>query len=388
MTANILLILSALLGYIVITIILKNSKSNRILNLSLVLVIFLSITRLLLVGIAGLDNNVELQNFNQKASIFVLLILPLLYLYFKYLIENQKLFVLKDLVHILFLLFVILDRKLLLINTVFNIEFNYRFDYFFLVYSLTYNILIFLKLRNYVWNKKANLEMAKKQNSLIKKWTILLYVILNLFIARYFIIFFIEYYFELSLTPLSGLWFSALLWIILFTILLSFPELIYGYSYLEMKNLEIISNPKDNTYWYIDSKIKINNAQDQQLKEKIGTKIEVYIFKLNGLLFKNSYFRNPDFNVRDLALVLSIPKSHIKFVFKYHSKLSFSDYKKIARIQNSIELIENNYLATNTLESLSREVGFTSYNPFFTSFKDVVGKSPHQYISSVGRISN
>jgi AraC-like DNA-binding protein len=82
-------------------------------------------------------------------------------------------------------------------------------------------------------------------------------------------------------------------------------------------------------------------------------------------------------------LIQNIPISHLKFVFKYHSKLSFSDYKKISRIQNSLVLINNNYLVTNTLESLSIEVGFKSYNPFFTCFKDVVGKSPHEYISSI-----
>ena len=50
--------------------------------------------------------------------------------------------------------------------------------------------------------------------------------------------------------------------------------------------------------------------------------------------------------------------------------------------------INTNYLATNTMESLSKEVGFSSYNPFFTCFKDVVGKSPHQYISSINSILN
>jgi AraC-like DNA-binding protein len=104
---------------------------------------------------------------------------------------------------------------------------------------------------------------------------------------------------------------------------------------------------------------------------------------LNAILYKNNYFRNPKFSLNDLAQVLNIPSSHLKYIFKYHSKLSFSDYKKISRIQNSLELINNNYLATNTLESLSKEVGFSSYNPFFTCFKDVVGKSPHEYISTI-----
>ena len=105
--------------------------------------------------------------------------------------------------------------------------------------------------------------------------------------------------------------------------------------------------------------------------------------ELNTLLYQNSYFTDPQFSVKDLAQVLNIPNSHLQYIFKYHSKLSFSDYKKISRIQNSLELINNNYLATNTMESLSKAVGFSSYNPFFTCFKDVVGKSPHQYISSL-----
>jgi YesN/AraC family two-component response regulator len=87
--------------------------------------------------------------------------------------------------------------------------------------------------------------------------------------------------------------------------------------------------------------------------------------------------------MKDLAKVLNIPKSHLIFIFKYHSELSFSDYKKISRIQNSLEFINNNFLATNTLDSLSKEVGFSSYNPFFSCFKDVVGKSPQEYISSI-----
>ena len=79
-------------------------------------------------------------------------------------------------------------------------------------------------------------------------------------------------------------------------------------------------------------------------------------------------------------------RSHLIFVFKYHSELSFSDYKKISRIQNSLVLINNNYLASNTLDTLAKKVGFSSYNPFFSCFKDVVGKSPHEYVSTVKNV--
>lgn len=87
----------------------------------------------------------------------------------------------------------------------------------------------------------------------------------------------------------------------------------------------------------------------------------------------------------EFAILLKIPKSHLKFIFKYHSKISFSDFKKIARVQDALVLIDQNFLTTNTFKALSKKVGFTSYNPFFTSFKDVVGKSPQEYILQLNK---
>jgi AraC-like DNA-binding protein len=246
--------------------------------------------------------------------------------------------------------------------------------------------VIYLLLKKNVWNKKATLTFVITQNNLIKKWTVLLFIIIITFIFRFHIVYYKEYLFldpsDIDL-PFKYLWVTALCWIVLFIIILSNPAILYGFSYLQEETTTINSDSISNNYWNANSKIKINNNQDQLLKEKISSKIERYLFELNTILYKNSYFKNPKFSMKDLAQVLNIPISHLKFIFKYHSKLSFSDYKKISRIQSSLKLINNNYLATNTLESLSKDVGFTSYNPFFTCFKDVVGKSPHEYISTI-----
>ncbi|MCF8429307.1 MAG: AraC family transcriptional regulator, partial [Bacteroidia bacterium] len=253
-------------------------------------------------------------------------------------------------------------------------------------YSLVFIIIIFLMLKNNVWNKIGSLSYAKNQNNLIKKWTIILFIVIIAFILRFHITYYKEYLF---LEPsnndysLKYLWVTALVWIILFIIILSNPAILYGYSYLKAESTKTNSDLKNNNYWNIKSKVKIKNNQDLLLKEKISFNIENYIIKLNDVLYKNSYFVNPEFSIKDLALALNIPISHLKFVFKYHSELSFSDYKKVSRIQNSLALINNNYLVTSTLDSLSRKVGFSSYNPFFSCFKDVVGKSPHEYISTM-----
>jgi len=246
-------------------------------------------------------------------------------------------------------------------------------------------LISFIKLKKNIWNKKANLEIAIKQNNLIKNWSIYLFVAMNIILIRILVSVFIEINLNTLITAQYGMWVGSLVWISVYIKILTSPEILYGYSYLARKNIEFNSKSKYISNWILVSKIRIKNNQDQHLKEKIDPVIEEYFNKIDGLLFNNNYFRKPEFKLNDLASNLKIPNSHLKYIFKYHSKLSFSDYKKIARIQDSLEFINNNYLASNTLESLSKEVGFTSYNPFFTSFKDVVGKSPQQYINELSR---
>lgn len=80
-----------------------------------------------------------------------------------------------------------------------------------------------------------------------------------------------------------------------------------------------------------------------------------------------------------MALELGIPKYYLEYLFKYHCDLSFNDYKRLVRVYDSIQLINEGYLKNNTLNSLAEFVGFSSYNPFLISFKNALGVSPFDY---------
>ena len=352
-------------------------------------IFFTSSTTFLISGIAGIYNNADLMTFSKNRTVYTTLFLPCFYIYFTYLIRDHQRFHYKDFFHILFLLFTILEREFLLLDWLLGYKLNYLFTQFFAIYALVYYVMIFLLLKNNVWNKKAILSIVMAQNKLIKKWTGLLFIVLLIFLLRFYIVFFNDYLFPESLVtakPVKNLWVIPLVWIVLFLIILFYPEILYGFNRFQTQPSKINPEVYENNYWNLISKIKINNNHDIVLKKKIGANIEKYIFELNVILYNNSYFINPNFSMKDLAQVLNIPKSHLTFVFKYHSELSFSDYKKISRIQNSIELINTNYLDFNTLDSLAKKVGFSSYNPFFSCFKEVVGKSPHEYVSTVKNV--
>jgi AraC-like DNA-binding protein len=102
--------------------------------------------------------------------------------------------------------------------------------------------------------------------------------------------------------------------------------------------------------------------------------------EIDAFSFHTDAYRNTSFSLTDLSNQLRIPKSHLTFLFKYHSKISFSEYKKIIRIQDGLQLIKTGYLTSNTYDSLAKEIGFKSYNTFFVSFKDVAGISPHDFL--------
>jgi AraC-like DNA-binding protein len=137
------------------------------------------------------------------------------------------------------------------------------------------------------------------------------------------------------------------------------------------------------SYWRLKPVSLITNTQDLQLSQKINGDLADYFLQIDQFIEKEQFFRQADLAINDLALTMKIPKSHLSFIFKYHSTLSFSDFKKLYRIQDAIALIEEGYLKTNTFDSLSKKVGFSTYNTFFIAFKEVTSKAPQEYVNSV-----
>lgn len=380
MLSNLLFIITGLIGLITTFLIFTNYKSNRIMNLYIILFILIISLRFFLSGLTNFvfDSNFRTTYF--KYSNFSLIVIPICYLYFKNLSENNRKLNSNELLHFIFpvaLFLVTINRD--------------YFDYdskqieiiiygIFFIFAVTYIILCFRLLRTTIWTRKGDIKVIQKQNKLINNWTLFLFIGLILTISRLFISISKEIYFDESIRGHSYQWISALIWLtILFKILRS-PEILYGYNVLHQK----INENKNNTLvlndiWKKNPDIPLNNNQHLVLKEKIDPNIIDYIKEIESISLKFELFRNSDLTISDLANSLKIPKSHLSYLFKYHSTISFSEYKKVIRIRDAINQIEQNYLKNNTLDSLSKKVGFTSYNPFFTSFKEIAGVSPLEY---------
>lgn len=380
MLSNLLFIITGLIGLLTTFLIFTHYKSNRIMNLYIILLLLIISLRFLLSGLTNFIFDSTFRATYFKYSNFPLVVIPICYLYFKNLSENNRKLNLKELLHFIFpvsLFLFIINRNHFYFNSK-RIE-VILYGLFF-IFAITYVILCFRILRSSIWTRKGDIKVIQRQNKLINNWTLFLFIGLIINIFRLFISISMEIYFGESIKGHSSQWISALIWLtILFKILRS-PEILYGYNVLYQK---INENKNDtlvlHTIWKKTNDIELNNNQHFVLKEKIDPNIIDYIKKIESISLKFELFRNSNLMISDLANSLKIPKSHLSYLFKYHSKISFSEYKKVIRIHDAINQIEQNYLKDNTLDSLSKKVGFTSYNPFFTSFKEIAGVSPLEY---------
>ena len=380
MLFDLLYILTSLLGFLIITLIAIWYKSNRIINIYLLVVFLLLSIKFLIHGLIDLKIFTFINHDNISYFPFFSIGIPSLYLYFKNLVNDTKTFNKNELKHFIFP--VLLGFYTLLLDQFYILSFYSSFILYsiFIIFHSFYIFLSFQFLRKNIWQRKAELFNADQQNNLLIKWTTFLFIFSCLISLRLFV--------SLSLGVMNHRytygqnyqWISAILLDFIYIKILSSPQILYGYNALYKK----IKKHRDSNFilrdlWIINPTEPITNSQDLILQEKIEAYITTYLQNIETLVLRYEILRNPLVSLTDIANKLEIPKSHITFVFKYHSKVSFTEFKKIIRIYDALHLIEENYLKSNTLESLATKVGFSSYNPFFITFKDITGTTPQIY---------
>lgn len=388
-----LFLLTGIIGFVTLFILIRYYKSNPFCNLFLVFIITILSFRHVIHGsyYLGLQSTVKADS--GIYSILYLVLAPSFYLYYKYLICPNIKHSFKDFKHLLFIVFLFLINSMESLNNSFIFYFGSFTNLFFVsVFILFYLAIIFMLLRKEIWFKK-DLKLNNKHFVLVKNWTFYLYIV-NVLNSTLLLT---SLYTELTngINP-SGKTlgvFIMFFWLFVFFKILSSPEILFGLPILnstllkfnevslEEKEVVLELEKEANTSWLLTAET-VKNNQDLKLQENIRFNIISYIKEVDKLGVEGFVFRNPKFSQSDIAAVLGVPTSHIVYLFKYHSKISFSEYRMQSRIQDAIRLTEQGFLNTETLESLAYKTGFASYNPFFISFKKITSYSPQDYIKT------
>jgi AraC-like DNA-binding protein len=259
----------------------------------------------------------------------------------------------------------------------------------FVIYAVIYLVFGFLLLKKNVWNRNSKIQIIDVQNNLLHKWTLFLFILYVAISIRLILTLFLDLINSSFSAGKNQLWISGILWSIIFIKILITPEILFGYNALYKKiNEQKKSEFSLNEIWILIEKTNFKNQQDEILKVKIYDDLIKNLKNIERLAFEEKSFRKAKTSATEFAKKLEIPKSHLNFIFKYHCKITFTEFKNIIKIYDALQLIESGFLKINTLDALAIKVGFSSYNPFFTSFKDVTGSTPQAYNKQIAQVSN
>ena len=384
MLISLLSLMTGIVGIITTAIAILRYKANPLINKYLIVILSVLSTRFLIRGFSSFLNKMPAEIFTFMNVFFVILMAACTHLYFRELVYPRKRHS-KDAIHLIV-------PALIIALFAFNEHHHFEHDRtirivyvsLLILSYLIYNFFSYRLLRQTIWAKKSTVPFLAKQATAIKNWTLYLYsaiVLLGLMIILVFITHGFNYNSDGNKYQIT---IASLFWLGFFIKLLATPELLYGYDFMKIKieaykKAEVVLD----SVWLLDITPEITNQKDLKIASSVATNLNNYIHQIESISFHTRTFRNPTLTVEDFAKKLDLPSVHLLYVFKYHCSLSFVEYKKMVRIHDAIKLLETGFLKSSTMESLAMEVGFSSYKPFYTSFKSITGTTPQEYYKTL-----
>ncbi len=314
---------------------------------------------------------------------------PILYFYFKTLLDKSFQFSRKDLTHfipaLLYLIYsivVFISDKIILNEYYFykdgkDKDFSSWYQIvglFLLGYYLTESLKTYYKYKRITYNEVSFAE------SVMFKWA-KRFLLAFLMLIAIRILFFI----------LNPEWdeFGKKFWYYLcFSILFYFIS-ISGYvnSILSVTSFkDVIINSDNNLNLEMDHSIKtgfdLTNSTKNNLKD---TEIEIpdldkWKEKIETLMLVDKMFKNPELVISDLSNKLGTHSKKVSQVINQGFDLNFNDFVNHHRIKALLQKIEEGEHNIQTLLSLALECGFNSKSTFNRAFKRATSLSPKEYI--------
>ena len=247
---------------------------------------------------------------------------------------------------------------------------------YIVLYTVLTTRLIFIQL----FENRAEKTAGLSQQILLRKWSAFLGITVSIASARLLLSLAREIQTEAAAFGYTFSMINSLLWLVTFVMIITQPEILYGYEKLQryLSSLKEPSINKQEEPWIISGEV-IQNEPYAKLQVIIADKLISYFKSIDAYVIAQKPFCNTKYTLKDLGQDLKIPTSHLTYIFKYHSKLSFTEYKNYSRVKYALELIENGFLQSKTFEALADKVGFATYNTFFIAFKEFTGNSPKEF---------
>ena len=84
-----------------------------------------------------------------------------------------------------------------------------------------------------------------------------------------------------------------------------------------------------------------------------------------------------------MSVEINIPTKLISFIINKHFEMRFNEFINKYRVEYIKEKINERYLDAYTLNSLSKDAGFSNLTTFIAAFKKTENCTPSEYINNL-----
>lgn len=151
---------------------------------------------------------------------------------------------------------------------------------------------------------------------------------------------------------------------VLCSYLLLNPSVLYGLPFIESTNV-------------IPNKIKVLPLE----KDDSESKYETQLSQLIEFFEKEKPYLEKGLTISEVSVSLDILPRNISFILNNHLGVGFNDFVNGYRVKELVDKLKEGYLENYTLESLAKEVGFSSARTLHRAFHKTYGITPSEYAS-------
>jgi len=299
---------------------------------------------------------------------------PPVYLYVKYLYNEQTKFKATDHLHFLPIYIYILFTLYLYIDNGFSIP-KMREDIGFQYRRIACSYIATIQGPFYFFKTNQILKLIRQKlevnYSEIESRKLEWFQKINFCFASVFIIGGISALFKTSFINPYFLYmgYHAIIALSLFYI----ATIIYKYPFLFKLNQENKKVQLENSNLKKSQSILTNEELKEELKE------DIIIEKIHNIMIEQHLYRNPNFSLNDLASAISESRNSISYVLNNHLNKSFYNYINELRVEESTKLLSDPNLQHYSIEGIATLSGFKSMSVFYRFFKDVQKVTPAVY---------
>ncbi len=385
----VLQVASLILSFLVAIILLVNIKRNTYFNVYLLVIFFSNLIHNMLTFSYELGWQNEFRDVPKPYNILFLLNVVLLYQYVRSILYLEKRPVRYVLVSIsipiiLFLVNLIVRSRETDMQSATQILRTINFPV--VAMFIFYHIYVASKvLYSFFWGKPSS-ELWFANERWIRFWLLQLLIFCTVLGLSVCLMFLYELITQKEFVHNNIHHVRSLMALVFMVLLFLQPEILYGPK-ATSQSVSMVQVPQSKSIkpdfkWRTIPK-EINNKLDIQLTLKFNTQLKDIIKKLESKTAMNLIVKNPDINSTAFSEKLNVPRTYFQYFFKYHSDISFVQYRSKIRVHYAIEKMKDDYLSKNTMDALARESGFASYNPFYSAFKSEMGIGPSEVLAEL-----